>query len=145
EVQSGQEFVGAPLRFLPNILFDAQKGWLTWSPVAGLGLAGLIALARSRPGIWRVIALISLAGIGRELALNSSLHDWFGGWAFGQRRMTEAYAPLVLGMAWLMSGCGRRSSLAWDRTLVAALFSFPLFIGHLYYPHTNTANPAGGP
>lgn len=144
EVQSGQGFIGAPLRFLPQILFDAQKGWLTWSPVAALGLAGLIALACSRLGAWRVVAAVCLAGIGLELALNSSLHDWFGGWAFGQRRMTEAYAPLVLGMAWLMRGRGLRRGITWGAALLAAAFSFTLFVGHLYYTHTNTEHPAGG-
>jgi hypothetical protein len=47
-------------------------------------------------------------------------------------------------MAWLMRGPGRRPGIAWAAVLVGALFSFTLFIGHLYYTHTNIEHPAGG-
>jgi hypothetical protein len=44
EAVSGQAFVGAPLRFLPQVLFDRNNGWLTWSPIASLGLLGLMGI-----------------------------------------------------------------------------------------------------
>jgi len=144
EAQSGQPFIGAFLHFLPQVLFDSQRGWPTWSPIAALGLIGLLALARSSQHAWRIVGVVCLAGIGLELALNASLHDWAGGWAFGQRRMTEAYAPLVLGTAWLLHTRGWLRRIIRGTAVLATLFSAILFVGHLYYTHTNAEHPEGG-
>ncbi len=144
EAQSGQHFIGPFLHFLPQVLFDGERGWLTWSPIAALGLVGLLALLRTSQPAWRLVGVACLAGIGLELALNASLYDWSGGWAFGQRRMTEAYAPLVLGTAWLMHTRRWPHSIICATALLATLFSTTLFAGHLYYTHTNTEHPEGG-
>jgi hypothetical protein len=143
EAQQGQAFMDLPLRYLGRVLFDLHKGWLTWSPVAGVGLVGLVGLGSTTRDRWRAIAAIGLAGIVLELALNSSLHDWFAGWAFGQRRMTEAYGVLVVGTAWLL-GRGRPRWLMVGVVLLAAAFGLFLLIAHIYYTHTG-GEPAGGP
>jgi hypothetical protein len=143
EAQQGQAFMDLPLRYLRRVLVDPHKGWLTWSPVAGAGLAGLVGLGWTSRDRWRAVAAIGLAGIALELALNSSLHDWFAGWAFGQRRMTEAYGVLVVGMAWLL-GRGRPRWLMIVVVLLAAAFGLLLLAAHIYYTHTG-GEPAGGP
>jgi len=141
-VITGQQFVGAPLRYLPQVLLARHNGWLSWSPIAALGLAGLAGIARVRLGAWRALALAGLAGIALQLALNASLDEWYAGWAFGQRRMTEAYPLLVVGLAWLI-GHGRSKSLRVGAMLVCALYGLLLLTAHLYYIHT-AGHPEGG-
>lgn len=140
-VISGQPFIGAPLRYLPQVLLARHNGWLSWSPIAGLGLAGLASIAWSRQGAWRGLALAGLAGVALQLALNASLDDWYGGWAFGQRRMSEAYPLLVVGLAWLLARDRRR--LVAGAALLCALYGALLLLAQLYYTHT-AGHPEGG-
>jgi hypothetical protein len=139
---TGQPFVGAPLRFLPEVLLAPYNGWLSWSPIAALGMAGLAGIALREQGPWRALGVTGMAGIALQLALNSSLHDWFGGWAFGQRRMAEAYPLLVVGCAWLLGRARWRKTFAM-LTVVCALYGGFLLIAHLYYTHTSE-HPEGG-
>jgi hypothetical protein len=136
---TGKSFVGAPLRYLPQVLFARHNGWLSWSPIAALGLAGLLGIAAASRGWRRALALAGLAGIALELALNASTDDWYGGWSFGQRRMAEAYPLLVLGAAWLL---GRWRGWAAGAVLLCALFGLFLLVAHLYYTHTS-GHPEG--
>lgn len=138
----GQRFLGAPLRYLPQVLLSPHNGWLSWSPIAGLGLVGLAGIAVRERERWRAVALGGLAGIALQLALNASLEDWFGGWAFGQRRMVEAYPLLVVGLAWLI-GRGRWRRVLAAAGLACALYGAFLLIAHLYYVHTSP-HPEGG-
>jgi hypothetical protein len=133
--------VSAPLRYQPQVLFARHNGWLSWSPIAGLGLAGLVAIAATSRGWWRALALAGLAGIALELALNASIEDWYGGWSFGMRRMAEAYPLLVLGVAWLL-GRGRWRGWLAGAVLLCALFGVFLLVAHLYYTHTS-GHPEG--
>ena len=106
----------------------------------GFGLL-LVGLAWSRQGAWRALALAGLAGVALQLALNASLDDWYGGWAFGQRRMTEAYPLLVVGLAWLLARDRRR--LVAGAALLCALYGALLLVAQLYYTHT-AGHPEGG-
>jgi hypothetical protein len=142
DVITGQQFVGAPLRYLPQVLLARHNGWLSWSPVAALGLIGLAGITRARPGPWRALALAGLAGIALQLALNASLDEWYAGWAFGQRRMTEAYPLLVVGCAWLI-GRGRWKPFRIGAVILCALYGVLLLTAHLYYVHT-AGHPEGG-
>jgi hypothetical protein len=76
------------------------------------------------------LALAGLAGIALQLALNASLDDWYAGWAFGQRRMAEAYTLLVVGSAWLI-GRGRWKPLRIGAMLFCALYGVVLLTAHL--------------
>jgi hypothetical protein len=57
--------------------------------------------------------------------------------------MTEAYAVLVVGTAWLL-GRGRPRWLIVVIVLLAAAFGLLLLAAHIYYTHTG-GEPAGGP
>jgi hypothetical protein len=142
DVITGQVFVGEPLRYLPQVLFWNHNGWLSWSPIAVLGLAGLLGIAWRGAGLWRWLALASLVGITLEVAINASTADWYAGWSFGQRRMAEAYPLLVVGVAWLL-GRARGRRLAVAATSLCAAYSVLLLVAHLYYTHTS-GHPEGG-
>ena len=142
DVITGRPFVSAPLRYLPQVLLARQSGWLSWSPIAALGLAGLAGMAISCRGHWRALAIAGLAGIALQVALNASIDEWYAGWAFGQRRMAEAYPLLVVGVAWL-AGRPRWGRVLAVAAIACALYGGLLLTAHLYYTHTS-GNPAGG-
>ena len=86
-----------------HVLFSTWNGILPWSPVLLLGLLGWI-LVRDRP------LRLSMA-VAALLALYSSsiLLDWWGGNAFGPRRLS-ALAPLAaIGLAHGLAGSRARS------------------------------------
>lgn len=143
EAQIDASFVGLPLRHLPQTLFDLRHGWLVWSPLVGPALVGLVWLACTGNPRWRVVALVALAGIGLELALNASLHDWRGGWAFGQRRMSEAYPALALGTAWLLGRGARWGAARLALVVGATAFGLVALLAYLYYTHASP-HPEGG-
>ncbi len=115
---------------LADVLFSTHHGWLSWSPFVVLAILGLPLVAR-RFG-WFGIALIAI-GIG-EVVLNASLSDWWGGLAFGSRRLTDQTLLLALGYAavfdWLR--VRRLASLA-VVGLVAGVTWTVLLLANFYY------------
>jgi hypothetical protein len=96
-------FLGLP-RYLIPVLFAGDRGLFVWSPVAVLGLIGLIVLARRE----RDLALALLAIIVAQVFVNSGVRDWYGGEGFGLRRLTEIYPALAVGTATLLSAAAQR-------------------------------------
>jgi hypothetical protein len=85
----GHFFVFPP-PFVLETLFSSRNGWFLWTPLALLGIAGLVlgALRRVRVFLpWVVVLVI-------EIALVGSMLTWHGGEAFGSRYMISA-APLT--------------------------------------------------
>lgn len=87
---------------LLELLFSTHHGWLTWSPLVLMALVGLPAVVRRLE--WLGAGLVAV-GLG-ELFVNASLSDWWGGQAFGSRRLTDQSLLLALGLsascAWLL-------------------------------------------
>jgi hypothetical protein len=78
-----------------EVLFASRGGFLAWTPVAGLGLVGLLFFARRERGLGGGLLLALAAG----LVLLGSNWAWAGSWAFGSRRLTEFAPALALGLA----------------------------------------------
>ena len=116
-----------------HLLFSTWNGILPWSPVLLLGLLGWI-LVRDRP--LRLALAVALL-----LALYSSaiLLDWWGGNAFGPRRLT-ALAPLAaIGLAHALTGSRVRS---WVLGLVLLLLcAFDLRLADYKVRHLLPGNP----
>jgi hypothetical protein len=87
---------------LLELLFSTHHGWLAWSPLVLMALVGLPAVVRRLE--WLGAGLVAV-GLG-ELFVNASLSDWWGGQAFGARRLTDQSLLLALGLsascAWLL-------------------------------------------
>jgi hypothetical protein len=122
-------FLGVP-RYILAVLFSGDRGWLVWSPLAGLSLLGLGWLAvHGRAGLVAALASILLAQV---LAV-SGVRDWFAGESFGMRRLTELYPVVALGSAALLTWAGRawRSGRASGRlfagTIAALVGLFVLY------------------
>jgi hypothetical protein len=113
---------GAP--FLWDVLLSADRGLLSWTPVAGLGFVGLVLLARRRTAF----ALAALAVALLTAWVNASARDWSGGDAFGARRFDLVFPLLAFGLAevvrlsaslverrpWLPAAAGLAVLIAWN-------------------------------
>ena len=97
-------FLGWP-RFILPVLFSGDRGWLVWSPLAGLSILGLAGLGWQRRwlGLAVALALILLA----QVVAVSGVRDWFAGESFGMRRLTELYPVVALGGAALLTWAAR--------------------------------------
>lgn len=81
---------------LENFLFSGLSSLVPWSPVFALGIAGLLLPWRNRlPVSWRWVALAVLAF---DIYVNSTVDDWWGGAAYGARRMCSDVPLLALGL-----------------------------------------------
>lgn len=126
---------------LPQVLFSDERGLFVWSPVALLGAFGWVALARRR--VWVAVGLV--AAFLLEAVINGGVADWWAGWSFGARRMTELYAPFALGLAVLLGRVGGRPvrAVLWTVAVACVLFSLLLFLSHLNFINTVLDRPQG--
>ncbi|MDB5234650.1 MAG: hypothetical protein JWR44_1643 [Hymenobacter sp.] len=90
-----------------DVLFSFRKGWLTYSPLLLLPLAGLVVLwRRNRP-----VAVPALAFFLLNLWVVSAWDIWWYGGSLGQRAMVQSYAVLALpwgaAVAWLLEPARR--------------------------------------
>jgi len=88
-----------------QVLFSTRHGLFTWTPVTLLGVAGLAWLRPRRLALHASIAFLL------ALYVCSIVADWWGGDAFGMRRMIGILPLLVLGTAALLGTAGPRRAL----------------------------------
>ena len=105
-----------------DTLFSSWHGFLSWTPVAYVAVAGTVAYLRRD---WRWAA--SAIGILLITAwVNGATQDWAGGWSFGGRRFTSALVMLAPGLALVIEAALRRPAL-----VVAPLVAMLLYWNHL--------------
>lgn len=117
---------------LLDMLFSTHHGWIAWSPLVLVALAGLPAAVRTLG--WFAVTLIVIGAV--DVYLNASLSDWYGGAAFGARRLTDQSLLLGLGFAAAYDWLGRRRAalaapalaalgVAWTVLLMARWYYVP--------------------
>ncbi len=106
---------------LLNGLFSFRKGWLLYTPVMVLALAGIPLLWKYRRGFfWPVLTFMVL-----NLYVVFSWWTWWYGGGFGQRPLIESYALLSVPLATLLLFVHHQGS--WLRRLaVGVVFLFIL-------------------
>ena len=115
-----------------EVLFSPAHGYVWWTPLAVLGLAGLVLLAVSRRGDVRRVAILALVMVLVQVYVGGSVESWSVAGAFGQRRFVALTIFLAIGMTALWEAAvaaGRRAPLAivvalcvwWNLALTAAL------------------------
>jgi hypothetical protein len=123
---------------LLDMLFSTHHGWITWTPLVLLALLGLPLVVR-RLG-WFAVTLALIGAL--DVYLNASLSDWWGGSAFGARRLTDQSLLLALGFgavfAWL-----RQRGRAWIALAFAgvAILWNTLLLANQYYVIARDAGP----
>ena len=98
-----------------RVLFDPLHGMFLMHPLMLLGLLGGVFLWRRAP---RLILRLYLVFI-LQLYVNSVVHDWWAGGAFGQRRFSSVLPLVALGLAALLDWRPRRK--VWTRGLFLVL------------------------
>jgi hypothetical protein len=78
-----------------EFLYSSRNGLFSWTPAAYLGVLGLVLLARRN----RSLAVSLLLTWAFGVYLLSSSYSWSGAWSFGNRRLTESLALVVLGLS----------------------------------------------
>ena len=138
-----QSYEGGFLRMasphLVGVLFSARNGLFSHHPVLLLAVAGVIwAVARRRAnrellrGLLLPLGLVFLV----QLWINASAVDWWGGHAFGQRRLMSSLLLFALGFAVLLEAVearlprGRRVVIA--AVALAVAFNLYLTVLHVF-------------
>ncbi|GAA4017045.1 hypothetical protein GCM10022408_33250 [Hymenobacter fastidiosus] len=81
-----------------QVLFSYKKGWLLYTPLMLLPLAGLVVLWRRN----RAVAVPVLAYFLINLWIVSAWDIWWYGGSIGQRALVQSYAVLSLPLAYLL-------------------------------------------
>jgi hypothetical protein len=87
-----------------QVLFSTNRGLFTWSPVAYLGVLGLVLWA----GQARRLAILFLVGFLLQLYVNGSVAFWWSGWSFGSRRFDNCLLFFCVGTAAFLEWLRRR-------------------------------------
>jgi hypothetical protein len=98
-----------------DVLVSTSHGYLFWTPLAVLGIAGLILLAARSTGAARRIASCALAMVALQVYVSGSVESWTVAGAFGQRRFVALTILLTIGLAAIL-----RASAAHGRQRAAA-------------------------
>jgi len=122
-----QNLVGRSGPHLLELLFSARHGLFTWTPLFLLAALGWLAwLARDA----RLGALM-IAGFVLAALVNSAMLDWWGGDAYGQRRMLGLFPLFGLGLGATLRFL-RRRPLVPVAAVLAALAVWNLNFEYVY-------------
>jgi len=116
ELPQGAKYTRLEAPMIPELLWSPRNGWFSTTPLAYLAVIGLFLIPRA-PGRFERAGLVKLglvAVVAIQVYLNSTILDWWGSAAFGQRRMCNVTLPLVVGMCALIWRLGRAAS-RWPR------------------------------
>lgn len=116
-----QEGFATPAGFAGlELLLSPLHGLLPWTPLAVVGMLGLLILAwEKRP--WGAMVL---AGMVVFFLYNATLGSWHGGGYFGLRRLTNAFPFFLLGLAALLDRLRR-----WRLAAALVTAALPTFWG----------------
>ena len=85
-----------------QVLGSPEHGFLLWTPLAIVGIAGLVALAWRGEGDRRRIGYLLLLMLALQVYVSGSVDSWTVAGAFGQRRFVAVTALLTIGMAMVL-------------------------------------------
>ncbi len=74
---------------------SSRHGLFVWHPITLLASAGLLLLFR----VNRELAGVCVATLALSVVSNCTIHDWWGGAAFGMRRLLSVSPVLAIGLA----------------------------------------------
>lgn len=93
--------------FITDFLFSFRKGWLLYTPLMGLALAGIIALYHKNKPL--VLPISVFLAIHLYVAASWTCW-WYAGGSFSSRSMVPVYAILAIPMGYLLEEIRGRSS-----------------------------------
>jgi len=105
---------------LLEVLFSARNGLFSHHPLLLVGLVGFVWLLAARPVdvpgwfLWTLLGTFLV-----QVWVNASVHDWWSGHSFGQRRLLSSLPLFVLGLAFLLEKVRRRWGDRFTRPVLA--------------------------
>ena len=115
-----------------SVLVDPRHGWLAWTPLAILALAGLVALAsgrvRAHHSDARWLGLCALVMVAAQVYINGAVESWTVAGSFGQRRFVELTPLLVVGLAAVRSSGRQPRRLLWALMAVCVWWNLGLLL-----------------
>ncbi len=112
-----------------SVLGSPEHGFLVWTPLAAIAIAGLIALAFKGAPAVRRIGACALLMVGLQIYVSGSVESWTVAGAFGQRRFVALTILLTIGLAFVLTtlrSIPRRAALVvialcvwWNLALIA--------------------------
>ncbi len=130
-----QEGFATPSGFAAlEMLLSPLHGLLPWTPIAVLGMLGLLLLAWEKR-LWGTMALL---GLLLFFLYNATLGSWHGGGYFGLRRLSSAFPFFLLGLAALLERVRRwRAEGALLLAALPTLWGLLVLVRYLVYaiPH----------
>ncbi len=102
-------------------LFSARKGWLVWTPLMALALAGFWPFFRRKRALFGLLALHTALNLWITFAWDCW---WYGG-SIGQRAMVQSYAMLALPLAAFVEWASERD---WRRLVFVPTAAFLVFL-----------------
>jgi hypothetical protein len=129
ELPQGAKFTRLEAPMIGELLFSPRNGWFSTTPIAYAAVLGLFVLPRRAA----VVAAGLIAAVALQVYLSSTVLDWWGGAAIGQRRMCNATLPMIVGLAALLWRAGRlaRRLPVWARHAIAGALLGPLVAWNL--------------
>lgn len=108
-----------------NFLFSFRKGWLVYTPLMALALAGMGWLrTRERRAFWAILAFL-IADLWVASAWSTW---WYAGGSFSSRSMVPAYTVLALPLGFALQAVLRNRLLRWPAgLLIGSLVLLNLF------------------
>ena len=103
---------------LMAVLFSIRRGLLTWTPVVGIALIGIVPLFRRD----RFTATSVLLFFVISWYVNAAVLDWWAGEAFGARRFVSCFTVFSLGLAALLD--------RWAPALKTLTWTSAVVVGH---------------
>ena len=92
-----------------RVLFSPEHGFVFWTPVAVLAIAGLAVLAFRNAPDARRIGRCALLMVALQVYVSGSVDSWKVAGAFGQRRFVAITVLLVIGLSVLLRAAPERA------------------------------------
>jgi len=103
ELPQGARYTRLNAPMIGELLWSARNGWFSTTPIAYAAVIGLVCVPKPA----RFVAIGLGIVVAMQIYLNSTILDWWGNAAFGQRRLCNVTLPLVVGLASLGWRLGR--------------------------------------
>ena len=93
-----------------QVLASPEHGFFFWTPLAVIGIAGLVVLAVRGDAPRRRVGCCLLLMIALQVYVSGAVESWTVAGAFGQRRFVSITMILVVGLAAMRGAVSRRAS-----------------------------------
>jgi hypothetical protein len=131
-VPQGEGYVHWTKPMVHLLLFSTNRGWITWTPMVAVGLAGLWLSRHSKQKLVMRLAI----GLALQLYISSVPWDWHGAWGYCARRLTHATPLIAFGVAAVLVRVGRGEArrLVWMSAALGLLVVWnALFLVQVYH------------